>query len=244
MWRDGSVSIWAMSKQPLKVDRPRGSGPGPATDKPFDRIDVELLRLVLANNGGLPDLTPADFLDRRLGEAFAVLAPRIDSTPQGSPLDISDVEPLLQGMLLSLALDDRPLASIEEMTGRVRERRLDAEIAGLQAEMDLLTPGSEAHAEVLQKMMRTATGEAGLARVTMGGVFQGGGETILLTDPREPGSFTVGRSGPHRSSERRAEHSRWCPGQKGQTSRVPHDGRDPAGAGGRRSVGRGFRGGR
>jgi DNA primase len=137
----------------LEGDRPRGSGLGPATDKPFDRIDVELLRLVLANNGGLPDLTPVDFFDRRLGDAFAVLAPRVDSTPQGSPLDISDVEPLLQGMLLSLALDDRPLSSIEEMTGRVRERRLDAEIAGLQAEMNLLTPGSEAHADVLQKMM-------------------------------------------------------------------------------------------
>ena len=132
--------------------RPKGSRRGPATDKPFDRIDVELLRLVLANGGGL-DVTQADFLDQRLGEAFAALEPRIGSTPVGTPLDISGVEPLLQGVLLSLALDDRPLASAEEMTARVRERRLDAEIAGLQAEMDLLTPGSEAHSAVLQRMM-------------------------------------------------------------------------------------------
>jgi DNA primase len=133
--------------------RPKGSGVGPATDKPFDRIDVELLRLVMANNGGLSDLTQADFWDRRLREAFAVLKPRIGATPEGTPLDISGMEPLLQGVLLSLALDDRPLASVEEMTGRVRERRLDAEIAGLQAEMNLLTQGSEAHAAVLQRMM-------------------------------------------------------------------------------------------
>jgi DNA primase len=132
--------------------RHKGSRRGPATDKPFDRIDVELLRLVLANGGGL-DVTQADFLDQRLGEAFAALEPRIGSTPVGTPLDISGVEPLLQGVLLSLALDDRPLASAEELTARVRERRLDAEIAGLQAEMDLLTPGSETHSAVLQRMM-------------------------------------------------------------------------------------------
>jgi hypothetical protein len=137
----------------VDVGRSKGSGTRPSSDKPFDRIDVELLRLVLTNNGGLTDLTQADFLDQRLGEAYAILEPGIASTPQGTPLDISDVEPLLQGILLSLALDDRPLASIEEITGRVRERRLDAELLGLQAEMDLLTPGSEPHSAVLQRMM-------------------------------------------------------------------------------------------
>ncbi len=133
--------------------RTTGSKGGPATDKPFDRIDVELLRLVLANNGGLSDLTEADFADERLGEAFAALESRISTTPEGTPLDISSVEPLLQGMLLSLALDDRPLASVGEMNGRLKERRLDAEMAGLQAEMDLLTPGSEPHSAALQRMM-------------------------------------------------------------------------------------------
>ncbi len=133
--------------------RVTGSRGGPSTDKPFDRIDVELLRLVLANNGGLSDLTEADFADERLGEAFAALESRISTTPEGTPLDISGVEPLLQGMLLSLALDDRPLASVGEMNGRLKERRLDAEMAGLQAEMDLLTPGSEPHSAVLQRMM-------------------------------------------------------------------------------------------
>ena len=133
--------------------RATGSRAGPSTDKPFDRIDVELLRLVLANNGGLSDLSQADFIDERLGEAFAALEPRIGPTPDGTPLDLTGIEPLLQGMLLSLALDDRPLASVEEISGRVRERRIDAEMAGLQAEMDLLTPGSESHSAVLQRMM-------------------------------------------------------------------------------------------
>ncbi|MEX2250712.1 MAG: DNA primase [Acidimicrobiia bacterium] len=133
--------------------RPKGSRVGPATDRPFDRIDVELLRLVLANGGGLSDLTQADFFDQRLRDAFAALEPSRRSTPAGTPLDISGVEPLLQGVLLSLALDDRPLASVEEMTARVRERRLDAEIAGLQAEMDLLSPGTDPHNAILQRMM-------------------------------------------------------------------------------------------
>ncbi|HLF61247.1 MAG TPA: DNA primase [Acidimicrobiia bacterium] len=133
--------------------RPKGSRAGPATDRPFDRIDVELLRLVLANPVGLGSLTSADFRDDRLREAFAALEPRIGSTPEGTPLDISDLEPLLQGVLLSLALDDRPLASVEEMSARVRERRLDAEIAGLQAELDLLESGGESHSAVLQRLI-------------------------------------------------------------------------------------------
>ncbi|HKZ24378.1 MAG TPA: hypothetical protein VJ398_01145, partial [Acidimicrobiia bacterium] len=52
-----------------------------------------------------------------------------------------------------LALDDRPLASVEEMSARVRERRLDAEIAGLQAELDLLESGGESHSAVLQRLI-------------------------------------------------------------------------------------------
>jgi DNA primase len=133
--------------------RSTGSRAATSRDKPFDRIDVELLRLVLANSGGLADLKQTDFVDERLRDAFGALESLIGSTPEGTPLDITGVEPLLQGMLLSLALDDRPLASVEEIAGRVRERRLDAELAGLQAEMDLLTPGSESHSAVLQRMM-------------------------------------------------------------------------------------------
>lgn len=133
--------------------RPKGSRVGPSTDRPFDRIDVELLRLVLANSGGLVDLTQADLWDQRLREAFAALESRIGSAPAGTPLDISGLEPLLQGVLLSLALDDRPLASVEEMTARVRERRLDAEMAGLQAEMDLLESGSETHSDIFQRLI-------------------------------------------------------------------------------------------
>jgi DNA primase len=133
--------------------RSTGSRAGTSTDKPFDRIDVELLRLVLANSGGLADLKQSDFVDERLGDAFGTLESLIEATPDGTPLDITGVEPLLQGMLLSLALDARPLASVEEMNGRVKERRLDAEMAGLQAEMDLLTPGSQSHSAALQRMM-------------------------------------------------------------------------------------------
>ena len=126
---------------------------GASTERPFDRIDVELLRLILANEGGLGDVSTVDFTDDRLRTAFAAIAPQVEVTPSGTPIDISNVEPLLQGMLLSLALDDRPLASVEEITGRIRERRIDNQMAEVQAAMARETPGSESHSDYFQRLI-------------------------------------------------------------------------------------------
>jgi DNA primase len=130
--------------------RPRSGATG---DRPFDRIDVELLRLILANEGGLGDVSTVDFSDDRLRSAFAAIAPQVEITPVGTPIDITGVEPLLQGVLLSLALDDRPLASTEEISARVRERRIDHQITEVQTAMARETPGSDTHSEYLQRLV-------------------------------------------------------------------------------------------
>jgi DNA primase len=130
--------------------RPRS---GATADRPFDRIDVELLRLILANEGGLGQVTTVDFSDDRLRSAFAAISPQVEATPVGTPIDITGVEPLLQGVLLSLALDDRPLASTEEISARVRERRIDNQIAEVQAALARETAGSETHSEYLQRLV-------------------------------------------------------------------------------------------
>ena len=126
---------------------------GASSERPFDRIDVELLRLILANEGGLGEVSTVDFSDDRLRSAYATIAPQVEVTPTGTPIDISGVEPLLQGVLLSLALDDRPLASVEEISSRVRERRIDNQIADVQAAMARETPGSDSHSEYFQRLV-------------------------------------------------------------------------------------------
>ncbi len=126
---------------------------GASSERPFDRIDVELLRLILANDGGLGEVSTIDFSDDRLRSAYATIAPQVEVTPTGTPIDITGVEPLLQGVLLSLALDDRPLASVEEISARVRERRIDNQIAEVQAAMTRETPGSESHSEYFQRLV-------------------------------------------------------------------------------------------
>ena len=126
---------------------------GASSERPFDRIDVELLRLILANDGGLGEVSTIDFSDDRLRSAYATIAPQVEVTPKGTPIDITGVEPLLQGVLLSLALDDRPLASVEEISARVRERRIDNQIAEVQAAMTRETPGSDSHSEYFQRLV-------------------------------------------------------------------------------------------
>ena len=126
---------------------------GASSERPFDRIDVELLRLILANDGGLGEVSTIDFSDDRLRSAYATIAPQVEVTPKGTPIDITGVEPLLQGVLLSLALDDRPLASVEEISARVRERRIDHQIAEVQAAMTRETPGSDSHSEYFQRLV-------------------------------------------------------------------------------------------
>lgn len=134
---------------------PRGRGGGVTSEeRPLDRIESELLRILISDPGSIDGVTEADFTDDRLRSAFAAIAPVIATTSPGQPVDISTVaqgEPA--ALLRSLAMDDRPLPSGPEIRARVAERRLDNEIADLQRNLASMEPGSEAHSDNLRRLI-------------------------------------------------------------------------------------------
>jgi DNA primase len=134
--------------------RARGRSESDSANRPFDRMEAELLRVLLANPSEVAGVAPDDFSDDRLRAAFSAVADDLGSVPAGSPVDISGVtDEESQSLLRSLAMDDRPLPSGPEMLARVTERRLDTRIFILQQELVGMEPGTEAHSDNLRRLI-------------------------------------------------------------------------------------------
>lgn len=132
----------------------RGEGRAAADQRPLDRIESELLRVLIADPSSVEDVTEADFTDERLRKAFSAIAPALATTGPGEQV----VLPTVTGddtasLLRSLAMDDRPLPSGPEIKARIEERRLDAEIADLQRNLAAMEPGSEVHSDNLRRLI-------------------------------------------------------------------------------------------
>jgi DNA primase len=124
------------------------------TNRPLDRIEAELLRVLLTDPSQVEGLTVEDFSDDRLRSAFAAIADDLDSAPAGEPVDLSRVaDERSQSLLRSLAMDDRPLPSGPEMLSRVKERRLEVEIDDLQRKLADMEPGTTAHTDNLRRLI-------------------------------------------------------------------------------------------
>jgi DNA primase len=122
--------------------------------RPLDRMESELLRVVLANPSEVPGVTAEDFTDERLRAAYSAIAAGLDSVEPGRPVDVSKVgDESTQSLLRAFAMDERPLPSGPDMLARLKDRRLDAQIADLQRELDSLDPGSEAHSDKLRRLI-------------------------------------------------------------------------------------------
>ncbi len=135
----------------------RGSRPSAAdvtNERPLDRAESELLRVVLTNPSDLGDVQPSDFRDDRLRSAFEAASEPLSQAPPGSPVDVSAVaDPTLQGILRGLAMDDRPLPEWSEMQERLLSRRLDVEIDSVEAQLGELESGTETHSEALRHLI-------------------------------------------------------------------------------------------
>ena len=124
------------------------------TSRPLDRIEAELLRVLLIDPSQVEGLTVEDFSDDRLRSAFAAIADDLGSAPAGEPVDLSRVaDERSQSLLRSLAMDDRPLPSGPEMLSRVKERRLEVEIDDLQRKLADMEPGTTAHTDNLRRLI-------------------------------------------------------------------------------------------
>lgn len=119
-----------------------------------DPIQRELLRVILANPVEIADqdIGPGLFSEGSLREAFESVAPRRSSTAPGRPLDISDLDH--SDILQRLALDPRPLPKDPvEVLARARNKAIEGEIEQLKQEMSRLDPTSQAHSDMLRRVI-------------------------------------------------------------------------------------------
>ena len=140
-------------EQAVRSGTRQQSGAVEREQTPLDRAEAELLRVVLTNPPGL-DVVASDFSDERLRAAFEAVSGELASSAPGTPVEISDVsDPDAQGLLRSLIMEDRPLPEWSDMEIRVRERRLDREIAELEDQLARLEEGSEPHSAVFRQLV-------------------------------------------------------------------------------------------
>jgi DNA primase len=144
----------ATVEQAVRTTRPRLVGEPPVEQRPLDRAESELMRVVLANPEAMTDVRASDFQDERLSRAFQSIAGELESTPPGTHVDVSKVpDPELQKVLRSLAMDTRPMPDWSEMQTRVRGKRLDAEIDEVEEKLAGLESGTETHSDWLRRLI-------------------------------------------------------------------------------------------
>jgi DNA primase len=125
----------------------------PERDRPLDRAESELLRVVLSNPSDM-EVSVSDFSDERLRAAFSAIAGQIAAVAPGTPLDPLQVtDPRLQSMVRGLAMDTRPLPDWTDMRDRVRGRRLEGEIDEIEAELANLEEGTQTHSDRLRRLI-------------------------------------------------------------------------------------------
>ena len=133
-------------------DRGRRGRAEPGVERPLDRIELELMRVLIADPLSVEGVVAEDFTDQRLRQAFSALD--LSAAVPGEPVDISEAgEEETRSLLRSLAMDDRPLSSGPEILSRVKERRLDAEIEDLQRILAGMEPGTDAHSDNLRRLI-------------------------------------------------------------------------------------------
>lgn len=122
-------------------------------ERPLDRGESELLRVVVGNPPGM-EISASDFTDDRLRSAFLAVEGQLATTAPGTPLDSSLIEdPALQAIVRGLVLDARPLPDWAEMKERVRLRRIDAEIDRLETKLAGAEEGTETHSDYLRRLI-------------------------------------------------------------------------------------------
>lgn len=144
----------ATVEQAVRSTRASQSGGTSRAEAPLDRAESELLRVILTNPPEMGEVSAADFSDERLSKAFEAIAGDLAVSAPGEPIDVTRVaDSSVQGLLRSLVMDARPLPEWSEVLLRVKGRRLDTEIDDLEAQLERLVPGSEAHSESLRRLV-------------------------------------------------------------------------------------------
>lgn len=138
----------------VRPARQRHGGEGEEGQRPLDRAESELLRVVLANPAGRGDVNQGDFSDERLRKAFVAVEGQLTEVAPGTPLDVSRVEDSeALSILRSLVMDGRPLPDWSDLEKRLKGKRLDMEIAELEKRLESLDDDREAHSNALRHLI-------------------------------------------------------------------------------------------
>lgn len=122
-------------------------------DKPLDRAEAELLRVVFSNPPGM-EVDEDDFTDERLRHAYLAVAPQLDVLAPGTYVDPSLVDdPVAEPIVRALSMDARPLPDWVDMRRRVRLRRIESTIDDLESKLAEMVEGSETHSESLRLLI-------------------------------------------------------------------------------------------
>jgi len=122
-------------------------------ERPLDRAESELLRVVLDNPPGM-EIAASDFTDERLRAAFSAIEGQLATSAPGTPLDPSTIEdPGLQTIVRGLVMDSRPVPDWADMKERVRMRRIDAEVDELEQKLAETKEGSQTHSDYLRRLI-------------------------------------------------------------------------------------------
>ncbi len=121
--------------------------------KPLDRAESELLRVVLHNPPDRGEVRAEDFTDERLRRAFLAVSAQLGVLAAGTPVDVTSIpDEASAGLLRSLAMDDRPLPDWADLERRLRGKRLDMEIDGLESRLASLDSATDDHSAALRRL--------------------------------------------------------------------------------------------
>lgn len=127
---------------------------GRGSERPLDRAEAELLRVVLHHPGTGREVEAADFTDERLRSAFEAVADQLDEFEPGSQIDLSRIDAASEAVTLlrSLIMDHRPLPDWTDLQRRLTGKRLEARIDDLEQRLASLDGASAEHSAALREL--------------------------------------------------------------------------------------------
>ncbi len=155
-------SVRSAGRAPADVEPPpEETGERPAVRSPLYRTELELIRVMLANDERLADVevTPDLFASDETAAMYARVVEMAADVRPGNPLDLgaaigSDESPIA-ARLRELALDERPLSDPDELVARLEVGKIDVEIARVRRNLQAMdqSADTQVYSELLQQLI-------------------------------------------------------------------------------------------
>ena len=134
-------------------ENPNALPPAPVRASGRDRVEQDLIRILLANETDVRARLSADMFAHPAHAAAYTACAAIEAE-LGSPLDITSVaDESVATLLRRLALSNDPIGGADELVARLVRYRLDDDIQDLRRRIADLDPDSEAYSDMLQKLI-------------------------------------------------------------------------------------------